>query len=227
MRLPSHTTIAAYGALFVALGGTSYAAVKLPANAVTSSTIRNGSVQSADIKNGSVKAADLDPSLVVSKDNRVLRAAVTDIVSDPATGVSIHVTGEKGDKGDPGLSIAGPPGDPGPVGAQGFQGVDGPQGVPGPPGADGAKAYGHILSDGSGNTAGSTTVGVTFTHPGLGVYCLTDPGMVALVATPDSFNAEAWVSEPGSSRNACPAGHWQITVANTGGIDTGFTFEGH
>lgn len=32
MRLPTHSTIAAYGALFIALGGTSYAATQIPTN---------------------------------------------------------------------------------------------------------------------------------------------------------------------------------------------------
>jgi hypothetical protein len=36
MHLPRHSTVAAYAALFVALGGTSYAAIKLPANSVGS-----------------------------------------------------------------------------------------------------------------------------------------------------------------------------------------------
>jgi hypothetical protein len=205
--------------------------VKLPSGSVTSSTIRNGSVQSADIKNGAIKAADLDASLIPTASNRAFRTAVADVVTDPATGiVNIHVSGEKGDKGDPGTSIAGPQGEAGPGGAQGpagFAGMDGPQGVPGPAGADGAKTYGHVLSDGNGDTTGSTTVGSTFTHPGLGIYCLTDPGMVSLVATPDSFNATAWVSEPGSVRNSCPTGRWMVRVDNNGGVDTGFTFMGH
>lgn len=34
MKLPSHSTVIAYLALFVALGGTAYAATQLPKNSV-------------------------------------------------------------------------------------------------------------------------------------------------------------------------------------------------
>ena len=67
-RRPSHGTVAAYVALFVALGGTSYAAITLPKNSVGSSQLRNHSVKGVDlgsnsvtasqVKNGSLSAAD-------------------------------------------------------------------------------------------------------------------------------------------------------------------------
>lgn len=42
----------AYLALFVALGGTSYAAVQVPKNSVTSKQVKNNTLKSADLKNG-------------------------------------------------------------------------------------------------------------------------------------------------------------------------------
>jgi hypothetical protein len=57
-RRPSHTTIAAYMALFVALGGTSYAAVKLPKNSVGGSQIKKNAVSSSKVKNGSLLKGD-------------------------------------------------------------------------------------------------------------------------------------------------------------------------
>ncbi len=50
----------AYLALFVALGGTSYAAVNLPAGSVGSKQLRNGAVTNKKLAKGSVGAADLD-----------------------------------------------------------------------------------------------------------------------------------------------------------------------
>jgi hypothetical protein len=50
-------------ALFVALGGTSYAATQLPSNSVGSSQIRAGAVTAAKIHNGSITAAKLSRSL--------------------------------------------------------------------------------------------------------------------------------------------------------------------
>jgi hypothetical protein len=50
-------------ALFVALGGTSYAASRLPSNSVGSGQIRDGAVTSAKLQNGAVTAAKLSPGL--------------------------------------------------------------------------------------------------------------------------------------------------------------------
>jgi hypothetical protein len=54
----------AYVALFVALGGTSYAAFSLPAGSVGSRQLRNRSVTSAKIARGAVGAANLDPTSI-------------------------------------------------------------------------------------------------------------------------------------------------------------------
>jgi hypothetical protein len=48
----------AYLALFVAMGGTSYAAVKLPANSVKAKQIAAGAVRSSEVKDGSLKSGD-------------------------------------------------------------------------------------------------------------------------------------------------------------------------
>jgi hypothetical protein len=50
----SHTTVVAYLALFVALGGSAYAAAT-----ITGRDIVNGSITGVDIKNGSVRTADV------------------------------------------------------------------------------------------------------------------------------------------------------------------------
>lgn len=55
---PSHTTVAAYMALFVALGGTSYAAVKLPRNSVGGKQIKRNAVSSSKVKDRSLRLAD-------------------------------------------------------------------------------------------------------------------------------------------------------------------------
>lgn len=51
-------------ALFVALGGTSYAAIKLPKNSVGSAQIKTGAVNTSEIKNGAVKNGDLGSGAV-------------------------------------------------------------------------------------------------------------------------------------------------------------------
>jgi hypothetical protein len=83
-------------AVFVALGGTSYAAIKIPRNAVGAAQIKTGGVGSSEVKNGALRLGDF-------KASELLR------MSD--------IPGMKGDKGDKG--------DPGTNGTNGTNGADG------------------------------------------------------------------------------------------------------
>lgn len=62
IKLLNHlkNNVVAYLALFVALGGTSYAVVNLPAGSVGTKQLRNGVVTNKKLAKGSVGAADLD-----------------------------------------------------------------------------------------------------------------------------------------------------------------------
>src|SRR5215217_2250603 len=92
---PTFSSVVSVLALFVALGGTSYAAVKLPKNSVGSSQIKVNGVQSSDVKNGSLRGIDFRPG-------------------DLPAGQQ----GAKGEKGDPGT-----PGTPGQDGKDGVVGA--------------------------------------------------------------------------------------------------------
>jgi hypothetical protein len=61
-RLINHLkhNVVAYLALFVALGGMSYAAINLPAGSVGTKQLRNGAVTNKKLAKGSVGATDLD-----------------------------------------------------------------------------------------------------------------------------------------------------------------------
>jgi hypothetical protein len=100
MRTHLRANIVAYLALFVALGGTSYAAAKLPANSVGTKQIKKNAVSSTKVKDGSLKAADFAAGQL------------------PA--------GAQGAKGDPGA--AGSKGDTGAAGVKGDTGDTGPAG---------------------------------------------------------------------------------------------------
>jgi hypothetical protein len=93
-------------ALFVALGGSSYAAVKLQKNSVTS----------REIKNGTVTMADLSKSVRPQKSNKLFRAAVSDVVLDPSTQAAVEALAG---------AVKGEPGTAGPVGSTGAQGPSG------------------------------------------------------------------------------------------------------
>jgi hypothetical protein len=107
-RIPKHSTVAAYLALFLALGtGGASAATALRANSVGTKQIRNGSV----------RMADLAQSARPSKSSPLFRSAVTDVVS--TSDVLASLAG----------AVKGQPGDPGAPGAQGATGVAGPAAV--------------------------------------------------------------------------------------------------
>jgi hypothetical protein len=55
----SYANVVATLALFIALGGSSYAALKLPRNSVGAAQIRSGAVHSSDVADGSLQAKDL------------------------------------------------------------------------------------------------------------------------------------------------------------------------
>jgi hypothetical protein len=61
-RLLAHLRSSAVGylALFVALGGTSYAAFSLPSNSVGTEQVRNGAITTKKIANGSITPSKLD-----------------------------------------------------------------------------------------------------------------------------------------------------------------------
>jgi hypothetical protein len=100
-RSPSPAFIIACLALFVALGGSSYAAVILTKNSVRSAHIKNGQVKRADLRNNAVNSSKVGNSSLLAADFAPGQL--------PA--------GAKGDKGDTGATGA--------TGAQGPAGADG------------------------------------------------------------------------------------------------------
>lgn len=99
----SYGNVVATLALFIALGGTSYAALKLPRNSVGNVQIRNDAVTSAKVQNGSLALEDF--------------SAAQQAALHGAPG-SQGSPGPQGPKGD-----AGPKGDQGPAGAPGATNV--------------------------------------------------------------------------------------------------------
>jgi hypothetical protein len=61
---PSPALVVACVALIVALGGTTYAAIKLPPNSVDNRALRRNAVTASKIKNGTVGTSDLAPGVL-------------------------------------------------------------------------------------------------------------------------------------------------------------------
>src|SRR3954447_4522327 len=92
-RLLAHArrNAVAYLALSIALGGTSYAAARLPANSVGAKQIRRNAVTGAKVKNGSLLGADFKAGALPA--GRIGPQGPAGIKGDP---------GAKGDAGTPG-----------------------------------------------------------------------------------------------------------------------------
>jgi hypothetical protein len=88
-RWPSPALVLGGLALIVALGGTSYAALKLPANSVTSAQVKNGSLLKKDFKAGQLPSGP-----------RGLTGTTGAVGPAGSTGPA-GVQGAKGDPGDP------------------------------------------------------------------------------------------------------------------------------
>lgn len=142
MHRPTYAEITSTLALFLALGGVSYAAATLPSNSVSSATIRNGQVRSADLAAGSVSASKL------SKDLRAQLGVSTSKGIDGTSGAD----GKHGSNGSDGAN--------GSAGATGATGPQGAQGAPGPAGRDGAAIAARA------NFGNHTISGTNFTKVG-------------------------------------------------------------
>jgi hypothetical protein len=133
-RRPSPATIISLVALFVALGGTSYAAIALaPKNSVGSAQVIDGSLQNKDLSRKTVAAL---------KGSRGQDGAPG---SQGASGVAgaIGATGPGGLPGAAGTSGApGTTGATGPIGPSGAVGATGPEGPPNPNALDSQKLGG-------------------------------------------------------------------------------------
>jgi hypothetical protein len=68
---PSPALVLAFVALFVALGGTGYAALQLPKNSVGSKQIRKGAVKTSEIARNAVTGAKVRPRSLTASDFRV------------------------------------------------------------------------------------------------------------------------------------------------------------
>ena len=64
MKRPSPALVVALLALIVALGGTSYAAAKLPKNSVGSKQVKNSSLQAKDIAPGAIGQTSIAPGAI-------------------------------------------------------------------------------------------------------------------------------------------------------------------
>ena len=144
-------------ALFIALGGTSYAAAKLPKNSVGSSQIRTGAVTQSKLQK--------------SLQSKLAKAGT------PGPAGATGATGAPGPQG--------PKGDTGAQGPQGIQGVKGDTGAPGPTAA-GVGGTNLTVSPVGTPVASLSEASVTLTQPGKVLVLVQGTAAVACGGTPCS-----------------------------------------
>jgi Collagen triple helix repeat (20 copies) len=125
-------------AVFVALGGSSYAAIS-----VTGKQIKDNTVTGRDVRNGSVGSKDVRDSSLLSRDFKPGQL--------PA--------GPQGPGGPQGR--AGPQGPAGPAGPAGDPGPQGPAGAQGPPGSPGISGLGVVSAESAYDSSFSKTATAT------------------------------------------------------------------
>jgi hypothetical protein len=203
-------------ALFVALGGTGYAAISLPKNSVTAKQIKKSAVTNAKIKNNAVTSGKVKNGSLLAGDFKA---------------------------GQVPAGARGPAGAAGAAGPTGPAGVDGTNGTNGTNGADGtAKAFARI--DELGNLVGgaSQAKGIELTmiqhdagapaaeSTGPGIYCLGGLGFTPTAASVSLDNTDSLPAVPavqggalnfvpsvaifkGEDLGRCNAAHGQVRVA--------------
>jgi hypothetical protein len=93
-RRLSYANVVASTALFVALGGTGYAAIT-----ITGSNVRDSSLTGRDIKNSSIASADIKNGSLLRKDFKAGQLV-------PGAPGAAGAPGQKGDAGTPGTALA-------------------------------------------------------------------------------------------------------------------------
>jgi hypothetical protein len=99
IRMPSHGTVAAYLALFIALSGTAYA---LERGSITSREIAKGAVKRSEIKSGGVAKAEIRKDAVAPSEIRTNAVRQLEIRTDAVGADELAadaVTGENVDNG--------------------------------------------------------------------------------------------------------------------------------
>lgn len=152
LHLPSPALAVALLALFVALGGTGYAALKLPNNSVGSKQIRKGAVKNADIASNAVTGAKVRPGSLNRSDFN-------------AGSLPQGPRGERGEQGTAGAA-----------GSPAFGAVLG-RGVNVPAGTSFLAPSGQLLFNANENVVSSFTPNATMTASALAVTLTVATGL--------------------------------------------------
>ncbi len=124
-------------ALFIALGGTSYAVTALPRDSVGTVQLQDGAVSVKKLRDRAVSAAKIGKSAVGPRQLRNGAVTGAKVRANAVTGAKVRDGSLTAADLAPGVLTGGAQGPAGPAGAAGADGADGAAGPPGPPGPRG------------------------------------------------------------------------------------------
>lgn len=191
----SFANVAAAIAVFIALGGTSYAAVTLQQNSVGAREIRAGAVGSSEVRNGSLTSKDFKRGVLPANATRNAASSVSPAGSAGPAGAN-GTAGPRGERGP-----AGPAGVAGAKGERGADGEDGATGAQGPAGPAGATG-----PQGPAGPTGATGPSDAWFTRGFGDVTLPAGGAKAPVARIENLPAGKYVL------------HGKYQLVNTSGV---------
>jgi hypothetical protein len=199
----TYANVIASVALFVALGGGSYAALQVPRASVGTKQLKRNAVTSPKVNDGSLLLSDFNASQLSQ-------------LRGPA-----GVRGTEGPRG-----ATGPEGLQGPRGATGPEGLQGPRGATGPEGPPAPRFSAEVREVQGEMTIVAQTGGIGFDNPSTGVFLLNlnrnldNIGECVAVATAvGNENLDLRVSttffEPlGTTNDTIVVKIWEVTPIN-------------
>lgn len=192
-RRLSFANVTAAAALFVALGGTSYAAINLPANSVGTREIRTGGVGKAEIQTGGIGSAEVRTGAIGKSEIRKGGVGASELHTDSVRTPEIKSGAVKTDELDNGAVT----GDKIADGSVGMAKLD--------DATKGAIAAGPLRADVNGNGGADGGDAKSIAHNGTGVYTI-DFGSdvskctaVASLSNVDAAHAGTITAAPGST----------------------------
>jgi hypothetical protein len=177
----TYANVLASLALFIALGGSSYAALQIPKASVGTKQLKRNAVTSPKVKPGSLLVSDF-------------RASQRSQLRGPA--------GPEGPRG-----ATGPEGLHGPRGATGPEGPEGPRGATGPAGPPASRQWAEVRDVNGTLQIVNQSGGISFDQTDVGLFLLTPSNLVSAggctaTATPisspsiDLRASTSWSSDP-------------------------------
>jgi hypothetical protein len=196
LRRPSPALVVAFVALLIALGGTSYAAFRLPRNSVGTKQLKNNAVTASKIKNGAVTASKINTSGLMAPNAFHANSADSATNATNATHATTANTATNATTATTAINANLLGGLPGSLYQQ--------------RNAEGSALAGALITSAGGITSWFNAFGggPTVTHPSAGVYDISVDGLnvqddnTVILVTPNTPSTDCTATNASNASNA-------------------------